>query len=69
MSNQSPTFTYYNKLNSNTFFVILHGSSIGIADPFSDKIYDRIIVVNQSYISIQMSFIDRGENSSSGEKH
>jgi predicted alpha/beta-hydrolase family hydrolase len=66
MPTQLPTYNHRSTLNSNTFFVILHGGGAGIADPFLQKIYDRIISANQSYIAIQMSFIDRGESSSSG---
>jgi predicted alpha/beta-hydrolase family hydrolase len=66
MSTQFPTYTYHNKLNSNTLFVILHGGGAGIEDPFLGKIYDKIISANQSYLAIQMSFIDRVESSSSG---
>jgi dienelactone hydrolase len=66
MPTQLPTYTHHNKLNCNTLFVILHGGGAGIGDPFLGKIYNRIISANQSYIAIQMSFIDRGESSSSG---
>jgi predicted alpha/beta-hydrolase family hydrolase len=66
MSCQIPTYTHYNKLNSNTLFVILHGGNAGIEDPFLQKIYTKIVNSNQSYLSIQMSFKDKGENSSSG---
>lgn len=66
MLSQLPTYTHHNILNSNTLFVILHGGGAGITDPFLSKIYSRIQEANQSYIAIQMSFIDLGESSSSG---
>jgi hypothetical protein len=66
MPTKFPTYTHHHKLNSNTLFVILHGGGAGIGDQFLNKIYNRIISANQSYVAIQMSFIDRGESSSSG---
>ncbi len=66
MSCQLPTYTHHHKLNSKTLFVILHGGNAGINDPFLGKIYDKVILANQSYLTIQMSFKDRGESSSSG---
>lgn len=66
MLSQLPTFTYHNKFNSKKLFIIVHGGGAGIGDPFLGKIYNRIISANQSYVAIQMSFIDRGESSSSG---
>jgi hypothetical protein len=66
MSCQIPTYTHYNKLKSNTLFVILHGGNAGIEDPFLQKIYTKIVNSNQSYLSIQMTFKDKGESSSSG---
>jgi predicted alpha/beta-hydrolase family hydrolase len=66
MTCQSPTYNYHNKLNSETLFVIVHGGGAGIEDPFLQKIYFLIQKANQSYMAIQMPFIDRGESTSSG---
>jgi predicted alpha/beta-hydrolase family hydrolase len=65
MTNIMPTYNHLHDSKSNTLYVILHGGNKGIHDPFLHKIYNKITTSNQSYITIQMPYFDRGESQSS----
>lgn len=55
-----------NHKKSEIFNIILHGGSKGIDSEFICKLHDRSVEQDQSVISFNFPYIDRGEQTSSG---